>query len=207
LGNSIEEIASTKLRSIESKALIAKQPYQEVYNIAKDIAKDRNTILYLADKNIELHLDWSSYLIDNALVAIEALDILNIKYNIKDLENLELFGRFYKFRDNIILDVGHNVLASEAIVNSLDREIVLIYNSLDDKDYFRVLEILKPKIKRVEIIKISSQRATTINSIESALDKLKIPYSLFNGNIDKTDEYLVFGSFYVVEEFLFLFCQ
>ena len=81
-------------------------------------------------------------------------------------------------------------------------KIVLIYNSLDDKDYEKVLATLKPKIKRVEIIQIDSQRATTLDKIESALQTVGLEYSYFNGKIDKDEDYLVFGSFYVVEEFL-----
>ena len=80
--------------------------------------------------------------------------------------------------------------------------MVLIYNSLDDKDYEEVLRILKPKVKRVEIITIHSQRATTLSEIEKALKNVELEYGYFEGKIDKDEHYLVFGSFYVVEEFL-----
>ncbi len=214
LGDTIEEIASTKIRSIQKRVLLAKQTHSEVNQIAKNIAKDKkadiyfipnNNIVYKKLKDVLKDKEWSDYLIDNALVAIEALNILDVNYNINDLIDLELFGRFYKFRDNIIIDVGHNPLASKAIYNALDKKVVLIYNSLDDKDYKTVLEILKPKIKRVEIIEIPSQRAVTIKKIEESLDSLDIPYSSFNGTIKNSEEYLVFGSFYVIQEFLKLY--
>jgi len=214
LGETIEEIASTKIRSIQDRVLVAKQSYLEVNQIAKDIAKDKNTEIYFIPNNnpIDKKLNeiiekkqWSDYIIDNTLVAIEALNILDIKYDINNLIDLELFGRFYKFRDNIIIDVGHNPLASRAIYNALDKKVVLIYNSLEDKDYKEVLKILKPKLKRVEIIKISSQRAVTIKRVEEALNTLDIKYSFFNGDIKKDEDYLVFGSFYVIEEFLNLY--
>ncbi|SFV62516.1 Dihydrofolate synthase @ Folylpolyglutamate synthase [hydrothermal vent metagenome] len=214
LGETIEEIASTKIRSIQDRVLVAKQSYLEVNQIAKDIAKDKNTEIYFIPNNnpIDKKLNeiiekkqWSDYIIDNTLVAIEALNILDIKYDINNLIDLELFGRFYKFRDNIIIDVGHNPLASRAIYNALDKKVVLIYNSLEDKDYKEVLKILKPKLKRVEIIKIPSQRAVTIKRVEEALNTLDIKYSFFNGDIKKDEDYLVFGSFYVIEEFLTLY--
>jgi len=214
LGETIEEIASTKIRSIEKRVLLAKQPYSEVNQIANNIAKEKNAeinfvqdnnILYKTLKDILKDKQWSDYLIDNTLVAIEALNILDIKYNIYNLVNLELFGRFYKFQDNIIIDVGHNPLASKAIYNALDKKVVLIYNSLNDKDYKTVLKTLKPKIKRVEIIEITSQRAVTIKKIEESLDTLDIKYSLFKGEIKKNEEYLVFGSFYVIQKFLNIF--
>jgi len=121
---------------------------------------------------------------------------------VNDLRSLELFGRFYLYNENIRIDVGHNTLAAKAIAKALDEKVVLIYNSLDDKDYEAVLQTLKPKVKRVEIIPIDSQRATTLSEIEKALEKVGIEYGYFESNIDKDEHYLVFGSFYVIEEFL-----
>ena len=93
-------------------------------------------------------------------------------------------------------------MAAQAIVKALDEKVVLIYNSLDDKEYEEVLRILKPKVKRVEIIKIDSQRATTLDDIEKAVENVGLEYRYFQNEIDKSESYLVFGSFYVVEEFL-----
>ena len=136
------------------------------------------------------------------MVALQALDLLELDYSVNDLYSMELFGRFYALTDNIRIDVGHNPLAAQAIEKALDKEVILIYNSLDDKDYEEVLRTLKPKVKRVEILPIHSQRATTLEEIEDALRKVGLEYSLFEGKIDKDEHYLVFGSFYVVEEFL-----
>ena len=79
---------------------------------------------------------------------------------------------------------------------------MLIYNSLDDKDYEAVLQTLKPKLKRIEIILIESQRAATREAIEAAAKATGLPYRYFDGTIHDDEHYLVFGSFYVVEEFL-----
>jgi len=218
LGDTIEEIASTKIRSIQKQVLLAPQIYDEVLGIAKEITKEKTAILYhqevisksvgcenptiKAVMNIAKSNDWGNYLIDNALVALKALDILSLSYDIQELKTLELFGRFYPLTKNIRIDVGHNPLAAKAIEKALKKPIVLIYNSLDDKDYEQILQILKPKIKRVELLSIENQRAATIESITEALKNLKIPYDTFNGDIVNDEEYLVFGSFYVVEEFL-----
>ena len=221
LGDTIEEIASTKIRSIQKKALLAPQVYDEVVEVAQEIADDIGASLVVAqsydsciDRNgihdeyfyglnqIAKQKGWSDYLIDNAMVAIQALNILEIPYDIENLKTLELFGRFYALTPNIHIDVGHNPLAASAIVKALDTEVVLIYNSLDDKDYSQVLQILKPKIKRVEIISIDSQRALPLSELESTLKKLDIKYSYFENDIEEDENYLVFGSFYAVEEFL-----
>jgi len=222
LGETIEEIAATKLRSIQpgSNVLLAPQPYNEVTKTAKEIANSVGASLVVAQKfvfakdegthegnpyelvNIAKEKGWSDYLIDNAAVALQALDILNIKYDINDLKTLELFGRFYPLTPNIRIDVGHNPLAARAIEKALDKKVVLIYNSLDDKDYEAVLRTLKPKVKWVEIINIDSQRATTLEEIEKALQTVGLEYSYFKNKIKAEENYLVFGSFYVVEAFL-----
>jgi len=54
----------------------------------------------------------------------------------------------------------------------------------------------------VEIISIDSQRATTLKEIEKALQIVDLEYSDFKNEINKEENYLVFGSFYVVEAFL-----
>lgn len=200
---------------------MAPQPYDEVVDVAKKIADDVGATLVVA-RNYGNNIDdkgtheeypyglnqiaetksWGEYLIDNASVAIQALDILDINYDVDDLLSLELFGRFYPLTKNIRIDVGHNPLAAKAIEKTLEKKVVLIYNSLDDKDYEEVLRTLKPKVKRVEIIPIESQRATTLEEIEKALQTVGIEYSNFENKTDEDEDYLVFGSFYVVEAFL-----
>ena len=213
LGKTIEEIAATKIRSIQKKVLLAPQVYDEVVEVAEKIAADVGADLRVCPgintevdpyglKKIATEKAWPSYLVDNAMVALHALDILNIHYDVNDLLSLELFGRFYPLTENIRIDVGHNPLAAQAIVKAMEADTILIYNSLDDKEYEEVLRILKPKVKRVEIIHIGSQRATVIEEIEKALERVGLPYSDFQNEIDQNKKYLVFGSFYVIEAFL-----
>lgn len=211
LGESIEEIAATKINSIQKKDLLAPQPFDKVVGVAKKIAEEKGAELIMSEQGAESREQlreiarqkgWADYLVENAMVALQALDILDISYRIDDLKTLELFGRFYPLKENIRIDVGHNPLAAEAIVKAMKPETILIYNSLDDKDYRSVLQTLKPKVKRVEIIQIDSQRATTTESIVNALEIVGLPYIDFDGTIHAEEHYLVFGSFYVVEAFL-----
>ncbi|WP_294955335.1 Mur ligase family protein [Sulfurovum sp.] len=219
LGNSIEEIAATKIRSIQKSVLLAPQPYEEVVEVAERIVSEAGASLVLARsmddiypaefgknilklKNIAKQKGWPKYLADNAVVAIQALDILQLPYNVDTLSSLELFGRFYPLAKNIRIDVGHNPLAAGVVAEAMEPDTVLVYNALDDKDYEKVLTILKPKVKRVEIIRIDSQRATTLENIEKALNRVDISYRHFEHTIDQKEHYLVFGSFYTVEAFL-----
>lgn len=214
LGNTINEIAHTKINSIQKKVLLAPQPYYEAVVIAREIAwmKDgklfdsidfklsrwNNRKLYQVSKQ----KGWGNYLCENAIVAVQAIELLDIDYDINHLQSLELFGRFYALTDNIRIDVGHNPLAAEAIVKALDEKVILIYNTLEDKAYEEVLRILKPKVKSVEILPIHSGRAAKVESIEKALERVGLAYSHFSNQIHDDEKYLVFGSFYVVEEFL-----
>ena len=207
LGNTIEEIASTKIRSIQKQVLLAPQVYDEVLHIAKEIALEKDAKVYRVGVAPYMQEEvrqkgWPEYLISNAMVALKALDILHIKYDINEIHSLELFGRFYPLTKNIRIDVGHNPLAAKAIEKALERKVVLIYNSLDDKDYETVLRTLKPKVTRVEILPIETQRATTMEEIENALNNVGLRYTYFENKINDDEQYLVFGSFYVVEEFL-----
>jgi len=216
LGETIEEIAATKIRSIQKKVLLAPQLYEEVIEVAERITSNVGASLVVAQNmegthqgypysklnNIAKQKGWPKYLVENVLVAMQALDILHIPYDVNDLLSLELFGRFYPLTENIRIDVGHNPLAAKAIEKALNEKVVLIYNSLDDKDYEEVLRILSPKVKRAEIIPIESQRATTLDEIEKALQNAGLEYSYFRNEIKEDENYLVFGSFYVVEEFL-----
>jgi len=217
LGKTIKEIATTKINAISQKAIIGFQPYSEVYTIAKEIAKKKNSKLYFLKeyyekkeakklKEITQEIGWSDYLYENSLLAINALRLLDLPYNLEDIKKVKLFGRFYQIKPNIIIDVGHNLLATEAISKALtqkygDKKIILVYNSLNDKDYIAILKKLKKHIKRVEIIKIDTPRALDISLLENGLRELSIEFNLFK-NINNNENYLVFGSFYVVEAFI-----
>jgi len=223
LGESIEAIAETKLRSIQKRALLAPQPYDEVYRVAARVAKEKGAALFTSDvvdmpllhathhplpaatvsalKTIASLKGWPDFLVQNAVVAIQALELAGVAYDVEDIRTLELFGRFYPILPNVRIDVGHNPLAAKAIVKAMEDDSVLIYNSLDDKDYETVLRILKPKLKRVELLPITSQRAATLEAIEAALRTLHIPYRRFE-RVNPKERYVVFGSFYTVEAFL-----
>ncbi len=212
LGETIKEVATTKLKAIDKEALIALQVYDEVYSVAKDITKEKGAKLHLFKdiktdnleqiESIAKEKAWAKYLVQNILNATFALDILGVNYRLKDLKTLKIFGRFYRLKENVTIDVGHNYLAAMQIVKALPKRVDLIFNILSDKGAKRTLEILKPKIRHLHIIKIDTQRATNLEELEAILKELNIEYGYFNGDIKKDRDYLVFGSFYVVEQFL-----
>ncbi len=213
LGNTIDSIASTKLRSMQSVALLGRQKHSEVETIARNIADAKGCKLYtLAERltpNIDemaLHIatknSLSEYLRDNLMLAIVAFEMLGYKADEVLFDQNALFGRLSRIAPNITLDVGHNALAAESIVqNYAGKKVTLIYNTYGDKDYREILSILKPIIGSVEIIDVSEERIVERRLLESALHTLDISYRSFE-EINSNKEYLVFGSFSVAETFL-----
>ena len=213
LGESLEEISATKLRSIDKKALLSLNQPEIVLEVAKRIANERGCEIYhtkeILDSNEQNEIyesletkGWADYLKDNALTAVSAMKLLGFDDFGTLPERVELRGRFEKVARNIILDVGHNELAATAIVKVLKgKKVVLVYNTLEDKDAKTILSILSSVIKRVEIIPIQTKRQMDIDRLKSVLEELEIPSFDFNG-INEEEEFLVFGSFYTAEAFL-----
>ena len=218
LGTTIKEIATTKMNSIQNDFVLAIQREEDALEVAQEIIAQQGVNCYNVSnfkkqypreyksvKEIVVNCSWSNYLFENTLMALYALKILNLSYRLEDLHKVKLFGRFHKILPNVTIDVGHNLLAATAISEALKKEgkekIILVYNALNDKDYVNIIKTFKPYIKWIEIIEIETIRAVEIKLLERELKKLNISYQKFT-EIEKNEEYLVFGSFYVVETFL-----
>jgi len=213
LGNTIDEIAGTKLRSMQHNVLLGKQSYPQVKVIAESIASDKGSKLFRVEEisdevlqemalRIATKNGLSDYLCDNLLLAMSAFRLLGYEPRDELFDQNALFGRLSTISPNITLDVGHNPLAAREITRAYaGKKVVLIYNTYRDKDYREILGIMKPMIERVEIIDVDEGRIAPREELENALDELEIEYAHFD-SIDEKQEYLVFGSFSVAETFL-----
>ena len=218
LGNSINSIATTKLRSMQSIALLGKQKHSDVERIARTIAGEKGCKLYTLSEcltpNIEASAlllatknSLSDYLRDNLMLAMVAYEMLGFEASETLFDQKALFGRLSRIASNITLDVGHNALAAESIAQNFSgKKVTLIYNTYGDKDYREILSILAPIIKSVEIIEVSEGRIVQRDLLESVLDELHLPYRSFD-EINNKQEYLVFGSFSVAEAFIKFYTQ
>lgn len=213
LGTTIDLIATTKLRSMQSVALLGTQKHASVETIAKAVAEEKGCTLYtlserLTPKSEKLacHLatknSLSDYLRDNLTLAMEAYELLGYEANEALFDQNALFGRLSKIASNVTLDVGHNALAAESIAqNFAGKKVTLVYNTYGDKDYREILTLLKPIIASVEIIDVNEGRIVERDQLESVLNTLNIPFGEFE-QIREDQEYLVFGSFSVAETFI-----
>ena len=213
LGNSLEEIAKTKLNSVSTFAIMTKQD-KIVYKVANmlNISYYDSKEFFSKDelKRVEEFIrknSFASYLKENLILALSAVKKLNINYDLSKMDGVDLRGRFQKIAKNITIDVGHNQKAVLAIKKELkDKKITLIYNTYKDKDFKTILSILKPNIKKVLIIGVEGERVVDKELLKTTLKELDISFEEFSvEKLKRVEDYLVFGSFVVVEEFLKLY--
>lgn len=212
LGNTVEEIAATKMRSVDNKMLIGYQVFPEVvqtaFKVKEQILKERNKNIEIIEvKDFEKYAindKFASYLKRNLHLVITCLNELKIPINLELFDDVLLFGRCQKIAFNITIDVGHNPLAAMVIAKEFEnKKITLIYNSYADKDYVEVLKILKPIIKELVIIELDDKRVVKKEELLKIIKQLNIT-NKETIKIEENEEYLVFGSFLVVEKFLSL---
>lgn len=211
LGDTIEQIAKTKLRSVDKKMILGYQEFDEVYEFAKEVK-----LQLKEEKNLDIEIEtvkkfdeyklpnsFAAYLNKNLALVIHLLKELNLDIDMNFFSDIKLFGRCQKILPNVTIDVGHNPLAAKAIVKEFEKQkkVHLIYNSYKDKDYKSVLEILKPIVNEITIIDIDDNRMCDKNNLFEICNNLNIMVTKFN-QIVNTKDYLVFGSFLVVEKFL-----
>ncbi|MEA2049961.1 MAG: bifunctional folylpolyglutamate synthase/dihydrofolate synthase [Campylobacterota bacterium] len=207
LGNTIKEITLTKVKSCDNRIIVGYQQDSDVYNYIRELFENNREIIFLKSKNIDssnYNNNMPAYLENNLKHTLFTLKYLNLP--IKDFNLPTLFGRYQNITNNITIDVGHNPLAAKVISKELEnssKKIDLIYNSYEDKDYKNVLKILKNHINKIYIIPCDDKRVVDIDILKITIEKLDIPYDDFSiDKINSDDNYLVFGSFLVVEEFL-----
>jgi len=204
LGDTIEKIATTKMKSCDKAYIIGKQTSNiDVYNVEQKILKNKKKVEFLNTIQLnEKQKQLPKFLQNNLKLVLSALEYL--KVDIKDYSLPILFGRCEKLNSNITIDVGHNSLAATVLLREfIHKKVILVYNSYKDKDILTVLQILKPIIKEVQIISIDDERIIEPSLLHNILDKLGIKYCDFDiNNMNNDENYLVFGSFKVVEEFL-----
>ncbi|HEG3194884.1 TPA: bifunctional folylpolyglutamate synthase/dihydrofolate synthase [Campylobacter upsaliensis] len=217
LGNTLEKIARTKLKTMAKKALISTNQNESILKMAQKIALLKGAKLcILKDLSPDLLENLEPYkakfklplfLENNLKLALKACEILLSKQQtIKALQNLtslNLRGRLEKLKENLYIDVGHNVLAARALCEYFkDEKIEIVYNGFLDKKIFEILKILKPISARIMVFKCENEvRALANEQIFEFCKELNIECEEFK-RLDEGKKTLVFGSFVLVEKFL-----
>lgn len=215
LGYTLKAITTTKLNSITTTTIMSPQNDEIITKTAQKIADKKsiklkiisNNINPTFEKSIELYLEkynYPDFFKANLLTAYESAKELGVEVDFDSLKPLDLVGRCEKIAPNITIDVGHNPLSAKAIAKHFKKKsVILVYNSYQDKDMFAILTHLEPITLHVKILALEqSDRKLGEKNIIKILDELNLSWDYFDGKIDKDRDYLVFGSFYVVENFL-----
>ncbi|MBM0637169.1 bifunctional folylpolyglutamate synthase/dihydrofolate synthase [Campylobacter sp. VicNov18] len=216
LGNSLKLIARTKLKVMAPLALISDEQEKIVFDLAQKIALLKKANLELSSLASYLTEDFKIYcmkfslpyfLRHNLKLALKACELLTSKKQtlkaFQNLQALNLQARCEQIAQDVFVDVGHNVMAAQALLERFKGEKVnLIYNSYLDKDIFEILKTLKPIIDTIQIYKYKSvERKLADDEIYSVASKLEIKCEEFK-NLKENKKKLVFGSFMLVENFL-----
>nr|WP_315107152.1 bifunctional folylpolyglutamate synthase/dihydrofolate synthase [uncultured Campylobacter sp.] len=214
LGDTLEQIATTKFNAMADVALINDEMSELCVGIARGIAAKKGATLKFASENlsdddkneIKIYAEkfgLPEFLHSNLTLSSSAFRELGFSLNLSNLGALDLSGRCEKIAPNITIDVGHNEMAAQALAKKFEgKKLNLIFNAFADKDIKAVLKAIKPIVKKTYIIEYETPgRELATAQVKEALRRLDMEFADFT-DVRADEEYLAFGSFYLVEAFL-----
>ena len=214
LGDTLEQIATTKFNAMADVALMNDEMSELCVGIARQIAAKKGATLKFASENlsnddkneIKIYAEkfgLPEFLRSNLTLSSSAFKELGFSLNLSNLGALDLSGRCEKIAPNVTIDVGHNEMAAQALAKKFEgKKLNLIFNAFADKDIKAVLKAIKPIVKKTYIIEYETPgRELATEQVKEALRQLDIEFADFT-DVRADEEYLAFGSFYLVEAFL-----
>ena len=214
LGDTLEQIATTKFNAMADVALMNDEMSELCADIARGIAAKKGATLKFASKNlssedkneIKIYAEKFSlpeFLRSNLTLSSSAFKELGFSLNLTNLGALDLGGRCEKIAPNVTIDVGHNEMAAQALAKKFEgKKLNLIFNAFADKDIKAVLKAIKPVVKKTYIIEYETPgRELATAQVKDTLRQLDMEFEDFT-DVRADEEYLAFGSFYLVEAFL-----
>ena len=214
LGDTLEQIATTKFNAMADVALMNDDMNELCTGIAREIAAKKGATLKFASENlsdddkneIKIYAEkfgLPEFLRSNLTLSSSAFKELGFSLNLANLGALDLSGRCEKIASNVTIDVGHNEMAAQALAKKFEgKKLNLIFNAFADKDIKAVLKAIKPIVKKTYIIEYETPgRELATAQVKEALRQLGMEFADFT-DVRADEEYLAFGSFYLVEAFL-----
>jgi dihydrofolate synthase/folylpolyglutamate synthase len=243
LGDTLAKIATEKAGIIkENSFVITVKQDDAIVDVIQGKAKQQQSQLTIVDtknydlldhsingirfnyKNVEYFLSMiGQYQIENAILAIEAINLLNKKGTvdvsqsvmIESLKNSQWAGRFeiLEQKPYVIIDGAHNLQGAKALKNSLinlfpDHKILGVMGMLGDKDVDGVIDELVPLLSEVYITRPDNSRAMAPKTLEQKVKKLNSDTTVYETieecvvAVDRVknnfDVVLYFGSLYMI---------
>ena len=163
----------------------------------------------------------------NAAAVLMAVQFLQSQLAVSDraicqgLEQVELKGRFQLIADKIpvLLDVGHNPQAVQTLIEYLQAyypsvKIHAVFAMMKDKDIDGVLKLMQPYVAEWYLAPLALPRAANdalliekfqqqaIHNLHCGYRDFSAAFSAAQDNADEGELILVFGSFFLVSEYL-----
>ena len=214
LGDALEQIATTKFNAMADVALMNDDMNELCVGIARGIAAKKGATLKFASQNlsnedkneIKIYAEkfgLPEFLRSNLTLSSSAFKELGFSLNLANLGALDLSGRCEKIAPNVTIDVGHNEMAAQALAKKFaGKKLNLIFNAFADKDIKAVLKAIRPIVKKTYIIEYETPgRELATAQVKEALRELDMDFADFT-DVRADEEYLAFGSIYLVEAFL-----
>ena len=196
LGETIEEIAKEKCGIIRENSVVVSYPNDDVKDIIKKYAKEKNAVLTFAEKaditengfiykgkKYPLALK-GTYQPQNAGVVLEVINELQkqgykISENaiIEGLKDTEWPARFEFVADNVVIDGGHNMDGIQALKKSLlslDKDIILVVAMMEDKDYENCIKEIVPIAKAVIATELDMPRCLKAEKTAEIAESMNI---------------------------------
>ena len=169
----------------------------------------------------------------NASSVLAAIQFLQAKIAVSEsairqgLNSVNLLGRFQLIESNppVLLDVSHNPQAAQALVEYLQLEfkqtpVHAVFTMMSDKDIAGVISLMQPFIKHWYISPLDNPRTSketdlkkvfqqcNINQISLGFKDFLTAYLAAKENaLTEQGIILIFGSFFLVSEYLTLFSE
>ncbi len=231
LGKSIEEIAKEKAEIIKKGNVIANNKCDIFRKKAENIGRKAYCIgKEFGFKNVEIKTKRSEFdyydeyeekkirtrmigfnQVENASEAIKAALLLKIKWSAieKGIKKAKISGRFEIRKNNVVIDVAHNVDGIKVLRKNIDKlfkekKIVAVFGAMKDKEWKKMLKILNPeKLVAVEIKNKRSEKAENIakywrNAV--AFDDVERGYEYALEEKQEDEIIVVCGSIYIIGE-------
>lgn len=230
LGDTLEEIAFEKAGIIKKNTPVVIGEWNEkTLPVFEKVAAEKNAELILAKKASGYQTDLGgTFQQINISTVISALEILNkfgwnftpekIKIGLMQVQkNTGFKGRFQILQHNptVLIDAAHNEAGVTVLFDEINQlsfeKLHLIYGAANDKDLQTIFKLF-PKKAHYYFSEFDSKRATRVDEFQKLATAFELEADFFSESgdaiavayeaADENDLIVIFGSFYLVQEFL-----
>jgi len=222
LGSKLDKIAFEKSGIIKENVPVVTGAQGIALQTIKKISNLKKSQLYIIHnkkyKNIELSLK-GNFQLENAEIAIKAIDILKQNYKLKinkknienGLMNVKWPGRFEYIGKNIIIDCAHNPEGFKTLIGELKylkyKKLIMILGFSKDKDVYKMSKKINLNADKIILTQANNERAANIEDIKKYFNKKSKIVKNSKKALDyakkitgKNDLILVAGSIYLIGE-------